>query len=224
MFFAKKYLFWLVYGAANVSGLVSLTLIAYFLHKYCGGFEWNGINPSSQFNFHPLFMVLGFVLLNGNAMLIYRLSPSSMDKKIVKCLHFAVNLVSLILGVVGLIAVFEFHNRHGFKNLNTLHSWLGIIVFALFGCQLIGGFASFLFPGLNMILREVILPVHKRIGVIIFAMSIAVCVTGLTQKAIWILATSNPKDHVAERNLVNVAGIFLFSFSGIIGYLVSREK
>lgn len=52
-----------------------------------------------------------------------------------KLLHAAVMLLSLILSIVGLCAVFDFHNAKGIANLYSLHSWIGIAATALFAIQ-----------------------------------------------------------------------------------------
>jgi len=43
--------------------------------------------------------------------------------------------MALILGIIGIYAVFKFHNESGIVNLYSLHSWLGIGVIVLYGVQ-----------------------------------------------------------------------------------------
>ncbi len=52
-----------------------------------------------------------------------------------KLLHAAVMLLALILSIVGLCAVFNFHNANKTPNLYSLHSWIGIAATALFAVQ-----------------------------------------------------------------------------------------
>lgn len=52
-----------------------------------------------------------------------------------KLLHAAVMLLALILSVVGLCAVFDFHNAQNTPNLYSVHSWVGIVASALFAMQ-----------------------------------------------------------------------------------------
>lgn len=52
-----------------------------------------------------------------------------------KLLHAAVMLLALVLSVVGLCAVFDFHNAKNTPNLYSLHSWIGIAATALFAMQ-----------------------------------------------------------------------------------------
>jgi len=52
-----------------------------------------------------------------------------------KLLHAGLLLLSLILSVLGLCAVFDFHNKNQTPNLYSLHSWVGICTTALFTAQ-----------------------------------------------------------------------------------------
>lgn len=52
-----------------------------------------------------------------------------------KLLHAALMLLALVLSIVGLCAVFDFHNAKNTPNLYSLHSWIGIAATALFAIQ-----------------------------------------------------------------------------------------
>lgn len=52
-----------------------------------------------------------------------------------KLLHAALMLLALLLSVVGLCAVFGFHNAENIPNVYSLHSWVGIAATALFAFQ-----------------------------------------------------------------------------------------
>lgn len=54
-----------------------------------------------------------------------------------KLLHAALMLLALVLSVVGLCAVFDFHNANKTPNLYSLHSWVGIAAVALFAVQVL---------------------------------------------------------------------------------------
>lgn len=45
------------------------------------------------------------------------------------------HLLAFLLTVLGLHAVFEFHNHTKIPHLYSLHSWLGITTVFLFACQ-----------------------------------------------------------------------------------------
>lgn len=47
-------------------------------------------------------------------------------------IHAALHGVGFVSTVVGLVAVFRFHNEHHIPNLYSLHSWLGLLVVVAF--------------------------------------------------------------------------------------------
>jgi len=57
------------------------------------------------------------------------------QKKSKKLIHLVLHAMALILGIIGIYAVFKFHNEMGILNLYSLHSWLGIGVIVLYGIQ-----------------------------------------------------------------------------------------
>lgn len=74
--------------------------------------------------------------LSPTASLVYRLPQSWVGPKLPwKVLHAALHLAAFILTVLGLFAVFQFHNQQKIANLYSLHSWLGITTVFLFACQ-----------------------------------------------------------------------------------------
>lgn len=78
------------------------------------------------------------------ASLVYRLPSSWVGPKLPwKVLHAALHLLVFTLTVVGLVAVFQFHNHSKIAHLYSLHSWLGITTVILFACQ-VGALSLFL--------------------------------------------------------------------------------
>jgi len=50
-----------------VLALVVLIIVGVWMGEFQGGFAWHD-DVSKEFNYHPLFMTLGFVYLQGNGM------------------------------------------------------------------------------------------------------------------------------------------------------------
>uniref|UniRef100_A0AC11CCE4 Cytochrome b-561 n=2 Tax=Caprinae TaxID=9963 RepID=A0AC11CCE4_SHEEP len=116
------------------SQLLGLTVVAMtgaWLGMYRGGIAWES---ALQFNVHPLCMVIGLVFLQGDALLVYRVFRNE-AKRTTKVLHGLLHVFAFVIALVGLVAVFEHHRKKGYADLYSLHSWCGILVFALFFAQ-----------------------------------------------------------------------------------------
>ncbi|MFS7927322.1 putative ascorbate ferrireductase (transmembrane) [Helianthus anomalus] len=92
--------------------------------------------------YHPVLMVIGLLLLNGEAMLAYK--TVSGKKGFKKLLHLTLQFLTLVLGAIGLWAAY---NDRGIDNFYTLHSWLGLACIFLFAIQWGGGICNILVPG-----------------------------------------------------------------------------
>lgn len=74
--------------------------------------------------------------LSPAAVLVYRVPSSWEGRKLPwKLLHAALTLTAFVLVVLGLVAVFRFHNATGTPNMYSLHSWLGLTAVLFFSCQ-----------------------------------------------------------------------------------------
>ncbi|XP_078125999.1 transmembrane ascorbate-dependent reductase CYB561 isoform X3 [Sander vitreus] len=122
---------WLV-GASQLLGVASVVLTGVWMGHYRGGFAWDG--SGREFNVHPLCMVLGLVFLQGDAILVYRVFRNE-TKRNVKVLHGIIHLLALIISIVGIVAVFDFHRASKTPDMYTLHSWCGMATLVLFFIQ-----------------------------------------------------------------------------------------
>ena len=79
------------------------------------------------------FVVISIFLLG---ILVYRMLRSG-RKKYLKWSHSGIMMLSFVLSVIALLAVFDSNHRfkHPVANLYTLHSWFGISTVALFAFQ-----------------------------------------------------------------------------------------
>lgn len=212
-----------LFTLAQILGILCVSLVGIWIGIYRGGFAWRS-DPVREFNWHPFFMVLGLVFLYANGALIYRGFRSEKKKKL-KIIHMSLHLGALIFAVIGLVAVFDFHNAKSISNMYSLHSWIGLSVVILFACQWVSGLLTFLFPGLRPSVRAAYLPVHQFFGLVIFIGAVCTSLLGLTEKAFFVM---NGKDTPAyssfpsEGILVNVIGLLLLVFAGLVTYLTSN--
>ncbi|XP_013781804.1 cytochrome b reductase 1-like [Limulus polyphemus] len=205
----------------QVVGVLCVALVGAWTGHYFGGFAWQS-DPRLQFNYHPLFIVIGLVFLYGNAILVYRVLRNE-RKEILKLVHAGIHTVVFIFTVVSLKAVFDSHNLavKPIPNMFSLHSWLGLAAVVLFSLQFVCGFVSYLFPGLALYWRALYLPFHVYFGVLIYILGLASTLTGITEKLIF---NKNYKDLPEAAVLGNILGMALVCHGILVVYLVTAPQ
>lgn len=174
---------WFYLSALALFSLGSMCILStiYWMRYWHKGFAWDG--TILTFNWHPVLMVTGMVVLYSAASLAYRLPQSWVGPKLPwKLGHAAMHLMAFILTVLGLAAVFNFHNHEKIPNLYSLHSWLGITTVFLFACQWFLGFVVFLLPWASVRLRSLLKPIHVFFGASILSLAIASVISGINEK------------------------------------------
>ncbi|XP_024438028.2 transmembrane ascorbate ferrireductase 1 isoform X4 [Populus trichocarpa] len=116
--------------ALAVAGAV--TVLVWNLY-YRGGLAWEATNKSLIFNLHPVLMLIGLIIIGGEAIMSYKSLP--LKKEVKKGIHLVLHAIAIILGSVGIAAAFKNHNESNIANLYSLHSWLGISIISLYGIQ-----------------------------------------------------------------------------------------
>ncbi|XP_008824746.2 cytochrome b ascorbate-dependent protein 3-like [Nannospalax galili] len=145
-----------------------------------------GVSPGSTGSARGCGQTLG--LFSSAASLVYRLPLSWVGPKLPwKLLHAALHLLAFIFTVVGLVAVFQYHNHSKIAHLYSLHSWLGITTVILFACQWFLGFSIFLLPWASQWLRSLLKPVHVFFGACILSLSITSVISGINEKIFFVL-------------------------------------
>nr|GMC96344.1 transmembrane ascorbate ferrireductase 1-like [Ipomoea batatas] len=120
---------------AHAIALVLAVLVLVWNIHFRGGLAWEDTNKNLIFNLHPVLMLIGFVILGGEAIMSYKSLP--LKKEVKKVIHLVLHAIALVLGIVGICAAFKNHNESGIANLYSLHSWIGIGVAVLYGIQVI---------------------------------------------------------------------------------------
>ncbi|XP_023333056.1 cytochrome b561 [Eurytemora carolleeae] len=202
-------------------GLILVVLVSIWTGHYLGGFAGPS-QPDREFNWHPLLMTVSLIYLYGTGILLYRVFRNE-KKRTLKLAHAIVLGSATILACLGLKAVFDAHSysRPPIPHLYSLHSWIGFATVALAVAQWILGLVAFLCPGLASHLRMMYLPVHTTLGAGIFVLASVAALLGITEKAIW---TLGKKWQVSsgEGTLVNMIGVFIILFTGLVMILVSK--
>ncbi|XP_041829962.1 transmembrane ascorbate-dependent reductase CYB561 [Melanotaenia boesemani] len=207
-------------GASQVLGLVSVVLTGVWMGHYRGGFAWDG--SAQEFNLHPLCMVLGLIFLQGDAILVYRVFRNE-AKKNVKLLHGIIHLLALIISIVGVVAVFDFHRAANIPDMYSLHSWCGLATLIMFSLQWVMGLLFFLFPVASSWLRAMYLPIHVFCGLTLLVMAIGTSLLGITEKLLFSIS-STYSQFAPEGVLANILGLLLVLFGLLLSYLITREE
>nr|ACO10642.1 Cytochrome b561 [Caligus rogercresseyi] len=209
----------------EIAGLTAVVLVGVWMGHFRGGFAWTS-NPGLMFNWYPLLMTLALIYFYGNGMLVYRNFRGEAKKRL-KILHAGLLLGSLGLGALGLKTVFDSHNLAipPVPNLYSLHSWIGITVVVLFAAQWLSGLVIYLYPGLASHLRVSWLPTHTFMGTLIFVLSIATALLGISEKIFFSLnKTKKYQNRDVEGVIANWFGLSLVAFGIFVVYLVRHPR
>ncbi|XP_074857107.1 plasma membrane ascorbate-dependent reductase CYBRD1 [Carettochelys insculpta] len=207
--------------SALLLGFLSVLFALIWVFRYGEGLGWDG--SSAEFNWHPVLIITGFVFIQGIAIIVYRLPWTwKCSKLLMKLIHAGLNTIAMILAIVSLVAVFDFHNVKNIPNMYSLHSWIGLTAVIFYTLQLVLGFAVFLLPFAPVSLRASLLPIHIYSGLLIFATVIATALMGFTEKLIFALKNPAYSASPPEAIFVNTLGLLVLIFGALILWMATR--
>ncbi|CAN6873068.1 unnamed protein product [Brassica oleracea] len=196
---------------ARLLGLAIAVVVVYWFLLFKSSFApRKGLTKTT---IHALLMVIGFILVSGEAILIHRWLPGS--KKTKKAVHLLLQGVALVSAVFGMWT--KFHYESGiFSNFYSLHSWMGLLSVSLFAIQWVTGFLSFWHRGEVRETRSTFLPWHVFLGLYIYGLAIATAETGLLVKLTHLQTKRNLPRHCAESVVLNGVGLGLVLLCAIV--------
>ncbi|KAB5561086.1 hypothetical protein DKX38_006043 [Salix brachista] len=174
----------------RLMGVTVAALVLTWTVHFRGGLALLSDNKDLIFNVHPVLMVIGLVLLNG-------------EGKYPFCA-----LLALVLCVC--------RCGEGIDNFYSLHSWLGLACLLLFAIQWAAGFVTFWYPGGSRNSRATLLPWHVFFGVYIYALAVVTATTGILEKATFLQTNKVISHYSAEALLVNSLGILMIVLGGFV--------
>ncbi|XP_062106342.1 transmembrane ascorbate ferrireductase 2 [Humulus lupulus] len=198
----------------RIFGIIVAALLFTWTNHFRGGLALISDNKDLIFNVHPVLMVLGLVLLNGEAMLVYK--TVSGTKSFKKLVHLGLQFLAVCFSIIGVWAALKFHNDKGIDNFYSLHSWLGLACLFLFSLQWAAGFVTFWYPGGDASSRASLQPWHVFLGVYIYALAIATVTTGILEKLTFLQISQVISRYSTEAMLVNSLGILVVALGGIV--------
>ncbi|KAF5732351.1 transmembrane ascorbate ferrireductase 1 [Tripterygium wilfordii] len=194
-------------------GIALAVLVLIWNIDFRGGIVWESTNKSLIFNLHPVLMLIGLVIIGGEAIVSYKSLP--LKKEVKKLIHLVLHAIALVLGIIGIYAAFKFHNESNIANLYSLHSWLGIGIIVLYGIQWIYGFLVFFFPGGTNGLRRESLPWHVVFGLFVYLLVVANAAIGFLEKLTF-LENSGLAKYGTEAILVNFTAVGTILFGAFV--------
>ncbi|GAA0147491.1 hypothetical protein Leryth_002922 [Lithospermum erythrorhizon] len=194
---------------AHLVAIALTTLVLVWVLHFREGLAFRSKNKFKIFNIHPLLMVVGFVIMFGEALMAYKTVPGTRETK--KFVHMFLNLIALLCGALGIYAVFKYHIETEIPDLYSLHSWIGISTIGLFCIQWFLAFLTFMFPKAEPFRRARFASWHVLFGILIFFMAIISAITGLVEKFTFLRLGRSQ-----EGLIVNFTGLLLLLFGSSV--------
>ncbi|XP_024155446.1 cytochrome b ascorbate-dependent protein 3 isoform X2 [Oryzias melastigma] len=218
--------FYLSFWLSLLLGLLCLLFVICWSCVWRGGLGWDG--SYLEFNWHPVLMVSGLVVLYGIAAVVYRVPSTWRQKKSTwKLVHGGLMLLALLLSALGLCAVFDFHRAASIPDMYSLHSWVGLSTVLLFAFQWLLGLAGFLLPCSPPWFRSRLKPVHILLGNVVLILSLTSCISGINEKLIFTLDGSTNESYSSlplEAKFANFLGILIVAFGMVVLRILSKEE
>lgn len=197
----------------HVLGIAAAVLVLVWTIHFRGGLAWEDSNKSLIFNLHPVLILIGLIIIGGEAIISYKSLPLKKQEK--KLIHLVLHGIALILGIIGVYFAFKFHNESNISNLYSLHSWLGIGIISLYGIQWIYGFVVFFYPGGTPLIRKESLPWHVLFGLFVYVLAVGNAALGFLEKLTF-LENSGLAKYGSEAFLVNFTAIVTVLFGTFV--------
>ncbi|XP_054785275.1 transmembrane ascorbate ferrireductase 1-like isoform X1 [Prosopis cineraria] len=202
----------------SVYGTVTFEFIS-FCQSECQSFHFlrlvkpKVIKLLVQLLIHPVLMIIGLIVIGGEAIISYK--SLALKKELKKLIHLVLHAIAIALGIIGIYCAFKYHNESGIANLYSLHSWLGIVVISLYCIQWLYGFLTFFFPGGSAFLRQESLPWHVLFGLIVYVLAVGTATLGFLEKLTF-LENSGLAKYGAEALLVNFTAVITVLFGAFV--------
>ncbi|GIL75477.1 hypothetical protein Vretimale_8111 [Volvox reticuliferus] len=185
---------------ARTCSLAIMILVGHWVRVPLGGVgvkpvPVNGNTPGENdtgkiFNWHPILMTLGIVVLMAEALLSYQ-APilPGLARATRKRIHWGCHMAAGLCLALGLVAVVQ---SHRLKRPNPMpdwyspHSFLGLTALAIMGLQVLVGMYSYGWPKLSLSNRMALGPLHRFWGMAAWLAGLGAIASGLQEKVTFI--------------------------------------
>ncbi|KAL1194312.1 Transmembrane ascorbate ferrireductase 2 [Cardamine amara subsp. amara] len=203
-----------IFLVVRVLGFIIAALVLTWTVHYRGGLALSSDNKDLIFNVHPVMMVIGLILFNGEAMLAYKSVQGTKNLK--KLVHLTLQFTAFILSLIGVWAALKFHIDKGIENFYSLHSWLGLACLFLFAFQWAAAFVTYWYPGGSRNSRASLMSLHVFLGIYIYALAIMTATTGILEKLTFLQVNQVITRYSTEAMLVNTTGVLILILGGFV--------
>lgn len=201
---------------AHLLAAVIIALVFVWVLHFREGVAFSSAIKPKIFNLHPLLMVIGVIVIGGEAIMAYKtIHGGKTGKKV----HLTLHLIALIIGIIGVSAVFKFHQELAIPHIYTLHSWVGISTICLYALQWIFSLFTFAFPHSKSEAKAVVAPWHRFGGIIIFFLAICTALMGLVEKFTFLKL-----ERTQEALIMNFIGLMIILFAATVGFVVTLPR
>ncbi|CAL5323172.1 unnamed protein product [Camellia sinensis] len=231
---------------AHVLAIAGAVMVLVWCIHFRGGLAWESSNKSLIFNaeiaigsltlcrphrvdngprggihyaMHPVLMLIGLIIIGGEAIMSYKSLP--LKKEVKKLIHLVLHAIALILGIIGVYAAFKYHNESSIANLYSLHSWLGIGIISLYGIQLIKArkvdlwIHCVLLPGGTDAIRRESVPWHALFGLFVYVLAVGNAALGFLEKLTF-LENSGVAKYGSEAFVVIFSAVITILFGAFV--------
>ncbi|KAJ6807330.1 putative transmembrane ascorbate ferrireductase 4 [Iris pallida] len=171
---------------------------------------------------HPVLMVIGFILLGGEAILAHRSLPG-WSRSTRKSVHLSMQGAALGFGIFGIWAKFK-ASKGILANFYSLHSWMGLLCLFLFASQWASGFLWLWHRPEGRQTRSTTVPWHSFVGLYTYGLAVVTAETGLLEKLTFIQTRRGLSRRSMESSLVNVIGLALAVLAAFVVFAVVSPK
>jgi len=160
--------------AAVIFACAAMIMTAYWAHGpntdkgYLGGLDMK----ENTFNWHPVLMVTGAIFCLITSLLSYRVLP--LPKTTQKILHGIMHTAAFICMSIGFACILNANNYKKQSsydaytaNFTTIHSFIGLGVYILYGLNYLLGLVHYALPGVDISLKKAYMNSHVFIGMFI---------------------------------------------------------
>ncbi|KZV36481.1 transmembrane ascorbate ferrireductase 1-like [Dorcoceras hygrometricum] len=205
---------------AHFLAVLGAILVLVWTIGFRGGLAWESSNKNLIFNIHPVLMLIGLIIIGGQAIMSYKMLPLKKPQK--KLVHLTLHAIALALGIIGIYTAFKYHNESNIANLYSLHSWLGIGVISLYGIQWLFGLVVFFYPGGTPSIRKEALPYHVLLGTFVYILALGTASLGYLEKLTF-LENNGLAKYGSEAFLVNFTAIVTILYGSFVIFTILSQ-